>query len=185
MNDIVFMDTETLGLQADAPVWEFAAVRRPHGDDLLVDPTDALVFTIRHDPAGWLDDLPESFLRDYQSRYDEDTALCGVVAAHQIHRIVTENAIVVGSNPDFDMRRIEKLLLRYDLTPRWHYHPIDMPSVVQGFLAACGRLFPQPWKSDALSRALGVEPGDFDRHTAMGDVQWVMAQWDVVMGGAS
>ncbi|MGC7247264.1 hypothetical protein [Mycobacteroides abscessus] len=28
MSDIVFMDTETLGLDPLAPVWEFAAIRR-------------------------------------------------------------------------------------------------------------------------------------------------------------
>lgn len=28
MTDIVFLDTETLGLDHDAPVWEFAAIRR-------------------------------------------------------------------------------------------------------------------------------------------------------------
>ena len=40
-----------------------------------------------------------------------------------------------------------------------------------------------PWSSDGLSSAVGVDPEQFERHTAMGDVRWVMAQWDAVMGG--
>lgn len=29
----------------------------------------------------------------------------------------------------------------------------------------------------------GPGVGAYARHTAMGDVQWVMAQWDAIMGG--
>lgn len=41
-----------------------------------------------------------------------------------------------------------------------------------------------PWDSEAVSRAVGVNPDDFERHTAMGDVRWAMAIYDAVMGGA-
>ena len=39
-----------------------------------------------------------------------------------------------------------------------------------------------PWDSDALSRAVGVNPDDFDRHTALGDARWAKAMYEAVMG---
>lgn len=39
-----------------------------------------------------------------------------------------------------------------------------------------------PWKSDALSRAVGVDPEQFDRHTALGDAYWAKAIYEAVMG---
>lgn len=52
MTDIVFLDTETLGLDPDAPVWEFAAVRRPDAYPLRSVAVEH--FTIQHDPASYL-----------------------------------------------------------------------------------------------------------------------------------
>jgi hypothetical protein len=31
-----------------------------------------------------------------------------------------------------------------------------------------------------LSRALGVDPDAYDRHTALGDARWVRAQYDTI-----
>ncbi|OIN80748.1 hypothetical protein [Mycobacterium malmoense] len=174
MPEIVFLDTETLGLHPDAPIWEFAASRR-------LGPADYEVhFTIQHDPAGWLNDMPEQFLADYHARYDETTAWCERAAAREIAAI-TRDAIIAGSNPGFDIERLTKLLGRHGITPTWHYHPLDVPTLVQGYLAARGELPEPPWKSDGLSAALGVDPAAFDRHTAMGDVRWVRAQYETVM----
>lgn len=42
-----------------------------------------------------------------------------------------------------------------------------------------------PWRSDELSRLIGVEPpGEAERHTALGDARWAARAWDAVMGGA-
>lgn len=41
-----------------------------------------------------------------------------------------------------------------------------------------------PWNSNQLSRRLGVDPDEFPRHTAMGDVQWCLAQWRQANGVA-
>jgi len=38
-----------------------------------------------------------------------------------------------------------------------------------------------PWKSEALSRAVGVDPRDFDRHTALGDALWARAIYSAVI----
>jgi oligoribonuclease (3'-5' exoribonuclease) len=39
-----------------------------------------------------------------------------------------------------------------------------------------------PWDSGELSRAVGVDPDDFDRHTALGDARWAKAIYQAVMG---
>lgn len=75
------------------------------------------------------------------------------------------------------------LFRHYLVEPQWHYHPKDISSLVEGFLAAQGRLPDPPYKSDALSKALGIDPAEYARHTAMGDVLWTLAQWRHLMRG--
>jgi hypothetical protein len=175
MSDIVFMDTETLGLDPNAPVWEFASIRR------FEDGSEASTeFLINHDVAHWLDDFPTEFRADYDTRYDASKAISELAAARKI-RTATDGAHIIGAVPSFDTERLAKLLRRNGLEPAWHYHLVDVENVVVGYLAAKGELLTPPWKSDQLSAAVGVDAGAFERHTAMGDVRWTMAQWDAVM----
>ncbi|MBX9918846.1 MAG: hypothetical protein K2Y33_03275 [Mycolicibacterium frederiksbergense] len=170
--DIVFLDTETLGLDPDAPIWEFAAVRRS-----ATGGEDRTEFQIRHDATDWLDAMPDQFLYDYDERYKPHDAAPESDAAVMMH-ILTKDALVVACNPGFDLPRIERLIRRHGMEPAWHYHPLDTASMAIGYLAARGELSPQPWKSDALSAAVGIDPKSYARHTAMGDVLWELAQWD-------
>lgn len=74
-------------------------------------------------------------------------------------------------------------VIEYGIEPEWHYHPWDIASVALGY--ACGRDGSPPslpWKSDQLSQEIGVNPAEFARHTAMGDVRWTLAQWDLITG---
>lgn len=180
VTDIVFLDTETLGLDPDAPIWEFAAIRRSGTEE-----REFHCF-IDHYPLPWIDSLPDGFTNDYRARYSPKKALRQWDAA-QIIREATDGAHVIGAVPNFDTERLQRLLLRvngapFHLKEPWHYHLVDVENVVLGWLAAKGEILTPPWKSDVLSRAVGVDPDDFARHTAMGDVLWVMAQWDAVMG---
>jgi hypothetical protein len=182
MSDIVFMDTETLGLDPEAPVWEFAAIRRtPEGAE-----TEFHCF-IDHYPLPWFNQLPESFQLDYQARYVPSLAITHWQAA-EVVRNATSKAHVIGAVPSFDTTRLWKLLEHaspgFSSEP-WHYHLVDVENMVVGYLASKGQVLQPPWKSDELSRAVGVDPEQFDRHTAMGDVLWVKAQYDAVMGGAA
>ncbi|OHU68065.1 hypothetical protein BKG87_22290 [Mycobacteroides chelonae] len=176
MSDLVFMDTETLGLDPLAPVWEFAAIRRYENG------IEAKYHCfIDHDPAFWLDMLPAQFQEDYKARFDVQEALKRADAAEMIHT-ATDGAHVVGAVPSFDTERLARILNQTGWgAPPWHYHLVDVENVVLGYLAAHGKLLQPPWKSDQLSAAIGVNPNDFDRHTAMGDVLWTRAQWDAVM----
>lgn len=173
--DLVFLDTETLGLDPTAPVWEFAAIRRAADGTT----TERQCF-IDHRPAGWLDEMPERFAADYRTRFDPAAALDEAEAAAEVHRI-TAGAHVVGAVPSFDTERLAQLLRRNGIEPAWHYHLIDVENVIVGWLAHFGRLHPPPWKSDDLSLAVGVDPARFARYTARGDVLWTIAQFDAVM----
>ncbi|KRQ29774.1 hypothetical protein AOT83_26355 [Mycobacteroides sp. H001] len=192
MTDIVFMDTETLGLDIDAPIWEFAAIRRHINSPEVADASGItstecrLHIQIHHYPDPWLagpDALPEQFAADYRDRFDPANALSIPVAAALIEGFLSGRPHIIGAVPSFDTARISHQLLRPARIPDpWHYHLIDVENVVVGYLAGKGELFPPPWKSDQLSAAVGVDPEVFDRHTAMGDVLWTRAQWDAVMG---
>lgn len=47
--------------------------------------------------------------------------------------------------------------------------------------AGCGTVLLPPWDSNDLSRAVGVDPDLFKRHTAMGDALWAAAIYERVM----
>lgn len=177
----VFLDTETLGLKRRAPIWEFAAVRIE--DDGSLSAREH--FQIVHDPTLADPDYPQWCRDDYARRYNASDAVPPELAADAIAEIVRDDAVIAGSNPGFDMEKLTDLLGRYDIVPSWHYHPFDVPGNAVGWLAARGELIARPWKSDALSRAAGINPDDYERHTAMGDVEWC---WDLfirVTGGGA
>lgn len=86
--------------------------------------------------------------------------------------------VLVGAVPSFEDLSLGDLLRRHgmiDSEPPWHYHLYDIET------AAAARLGWRPhWDSKKLSRALGVDPGLYDAHTARGDVEWAMAVYDAV-----
>ena len=180
----VFLDTETLGLHRSAPIWEFAAVR------IADDGTEAdrEHFQILHNPnlcgIHWPSTLPEEFFEDYVDRYDPSTALEPGEASRRIAAIVDGKTTIAGSNPAFDMERITDLLDDHGITPGWHYHPLDVPTMAIGYLTAWrGITPPRPWKSDELSNLAGIDPACYRRHTAMGDVEWSLALYSEITDG--
>lgn len=50
-----------------------------------------------------------------------------------------------------------------------------------GALAARGQRFDPPYSSEDVSAALGVDPGKYARHTALGDAQWARDLYDAAM----
>ncbi len=191
MADIVFMDTETLGLDLDSPIWEFAAIRR-NGE---TGEETALHLFIKNDPTGWLEQLPDEFAQDYTARYDHNQAVPTRGAAEHIAAFLADRPHIIGAVPDFDTTRIRHQLLRPNHIPDpWHYHLIDIENIVAGYLVGIGKQAVNdgvlqaidlgkalpPYNSNELSTAVDVDPEAFPRHTAMGDVEWVRAQWDNV-----
>jgi hypothetical protein len=110
---------------------------------------------------------------------------------------LTWGAHLVAAVPSFDDRRLFDLLRRNGAAPAWHYHVIDVEALAVGYLRGAHRGFsPEgplddrsqiqpPWNSVDLSRAVGIEPGLFARHTALGDARWARALYDAVVAPAA
>lgn len=190
--DLIFLDTETLGLDRDAPIWEIAAIRR----DATTGAEARLQVFVDHDPDPWLESLPEKFADDYLERFNPDAALSCEVAAAAVVGFISRGGhdrppMLVGCNPRFDTERIEHLLLRPAGYPTpWHYMLCDTATLAQGYLHGVRRDFGAisrgvPHTSDGLSEALGIDPADYARHTAMGDVEWCRDQYDLITGTRS
>ena len=198
---LVFLDTETLGLGLDDPIWEIALIRREtDGAEtehhfLLARPNNAPLTA----PA----DFPEPFASDFAARYsidDPDYTEHGDLIPI-LRYLFRDRPHVVGAVPNFDTERIAHQLG----VSGWHHHLIDVENLAVGWMAGKEFGYRQgydaasstdeviwppfrppvlPWDSDALSAAVGVDPERFPRHTALGDARWAKAIYDSVMGGA-
>lgn len=113
-------------------------------------------------------------------------------AAHNIAHYL-DGATIVGAIPSFDVNFLTPWLREHGHVYTGHYHLIDIEALVAGFLFRLNpprdapveaKIGMPPWKSDDLSKEVGVDPEDFDRHTALGDAKWARALWDAVVGSA-
>lgn len=203
---VAFVDTETTHLDPrHGDAWEIAVIRRREdGVDTeylwqvrpnlaTADPEslsigrfherfavpegwDAIEFSPSGPPMRWK--LPEML-------FDLHEALSG--------------AVLVGSNPGFDVAFLSKLLWAHGRKLPWHYRPIDIATLAAGYrfgqrasgayggdFAFDSDLPSQPFSSRSLSRQVGVEPpGDDVAHTALGDARWARDVFDAVTGGAA
>lgn len=203
---LVFLDTETDGVHPDRKVWEVGMIRRDkHGsheisffvdiDLSTADPFGLQVgkFYERH-PLGR--QLSAAGTNDRPTFAPIDGSLYGGAmlnrraAAMRVARW-THGAHVIGAVPNFDTESLAPVLREAGLTPAWHYHLIDVESMIIGFIHACAQdaspareaelraAVALPWKSDDLSRVIGVEPPtEAERHTALGDARWAARIWD-------
>lgn len=145
-----------------------------------------------------LDAIYEAHTEKTRRKYfpDEGRAIKSGEKWCQYFRTLTTGSHLCGAVVSFDEERLRRLLRSRGVLPRWHYHLIDVEALAVGWLAA-GRdpLEPMteethvpeldkcapPWKSGDLSRAVGVDPDKFDRHTALGDARWAKAMYEAVM----
>jgi hypothetical protein len=101
-----------------------------------------------------------------------------------------DGALIVGANPWFDAGHIDAFLREYGQALSADYHMRDISSVVAGYLAGCSRedwSWPGPWpgpltssKLTDVARAVGIDPGSYQTHTALGDTRLTVAIWDRV-----
>ena len=199
-NGVVFLDTETTGLHERRMPWEIGLITRTPGTDpdggltdvehhWFVHPADlrwyerdrvALDigrFWDRHPHAAYLSDGGDPLTapdRPDVVRLHEALAL---LAQH-----VADRQRVAGSHPAFDMQVLGREMAAVGITPGWHYHPDDVPSLIRGWLRGKGRPLPDQCRSDDLCRAIGLEPDWYDRHTALGDCRLFRDAYDLVEG---
>lgn len=176
---LVFLDTETLGLALDDPIWEIAAIRHEAGKPIRHGGTAMHAF-VHHTPPATID-LPPTFRADYDRRFNPSAALTRTQIRHTLLELFAPapdgtRAHLVGACPDFDARRIAHQL---HIEP-WHHHIVDVEALAAGWLAGQGRPMQPHWNSNDLSRAVGVDPDQFERHTAMGDVRWAEALYSFI-----
>lgn len=97
-----------------------------------------------------------------------------------------DGAIVVGCNPGFDRDFLRPFLHRYGQAYTAHYRPMCVTTMGAGFLYGRGMAEALAWplSSTEVSLSLGVDPDHYDRHTALGDCMFALAQLDAITGGA-
>jgi hypothetical protein len=193
---VIALDTETTGLDSRASIWEIGIC-----PCLSTGPGEvSAVFVQPFGPYDYLR-LPQDFRKDYENRYDPAAALDRPEAAAWLKKIFTTDSdgtkpILVGAVPGFDDRIIRQSFPGFD--PPWHHHTQDIVSLTVGYLRALEkvsivpavkrdalrRVLGLPYQSEALSRAIGVEPPDLgSRHTAGSDAHWAARVWDAVHWG--
>lgn len=120
--------------------------------------------------------------------WSDPVALAGHLAR------MLDGAHIVGAVPSFDAAFLSRWLPAHGQAFTAHYHLIDVEAMAVGWLegqAAAGRAevdesitsgITLPWNSNDLSKALGVDPDLYERHTALGDARWVRDQYDAITG---
>lgn len=198
MTKLAFLDTETTGLDPDKhEIWEVGLIIRDgdsSGEEYVwqfpITEIDADPFALEvgyywerrwdtrsteistHD-AIFKANSPSARRKNYRDQglaIDRSPEWC----RHFAH--LTAGAHLVGAVVSFDEERLRRLLRSRGVVPRWHYHMVDVEALAAGLTRS-----PPPWNSEGLSRLVGIEPNDFDRHTALGDARWARALYDHVM----
>lgn len=180
-DQVAFVDIETTGLDPDfdAP-WEIA---------VIVDGNHHVWFqgVDLADVDPWV--LENTGIVD---RYDPNLAMLPRDSIARFNELVADRHLV-GACPWFDSERLHRIHRHYaddDRTARqhpWHYHLIDVEALAVGHLAATLNWFgfelPLPWKSEDLSRTLGVDPAEFEpKHSALADARWAKAMFEAIVG---
>jgi DNA polymerase III epsilon subunit-like protein len=188
MSEVVFVDTECIGLHPDNhAIWEVALVKQDGTELTWMLPVDPS----KGDPIGMS-------IGRFHERHPygntwggEPTTVEGLLErpglfARQFAKL-THGAHLAGAVISFDEERLRRLLLANGVQPSWHYHTICVEVLAVGYLQ--GRrshlkepAMTPPWDSEDLSRAVGVDPDKFDRHTALGDALWAAEIYRAVMG---
>lgn len=198
MTPIVFVDVETDGLHPGARAWEIALIRRQPGrDDVETVMLVEIPLTGDSDPralalGGFYERHPlgrylAGTLGENVPRPGKGSSWKGYVSAYDAARTVarvTHGASLVGVNPAFDARVLERLLRSQGVLPAWDYHLLDLVAMSVGWINAADDLPPvfPPVSSTQLSQLCGVQPPAAEaRHTAQGDARWARRWWDAIM----
>lgn len=185
---LIFLDTETTGLQPDIHTpWEIGWVTAVHDpvDDLLliVDRYQATV-PLSYQEGMRADDKALEIgghsrrghvnLREREGVvYDLKSALQKVSAFAYTEDVPH----FVGAVPGFDHAMLCMNWLGWPGFGKglWHYHLIDVENLAAGVLR-----LPPPWSADDLTERMGLTPRGDEKHTAYGDAVWAMDMYAAV-----
>lgn len=179
MDNLAFLDTETTGLDPDRhEIWDLAYIIDGEEKVFEMDPdlskADPFALDIGRfyeRRPRWHGDIPDP---------DCTAAGNGWVALQVAHDLKGRH--IVGAVPSFDDAFLKRFMAKHQLPVTWHYHLIDVETLAVGFLAFEGGAMTLPWNSEVLSLAVGVDPLQFERHTALGDARWAKAIYEKIVG---
>lgn len=176
--NIAFVDTETLGLDPDRhAIWEVGLILfNPARPGSRYEAAWQIQLSDEQIEAG--DPIGMEIGR-FADRYDASMATSPERFCETFSGL-TDGCHLAGNVVSFDEERLRRLLLNHGAKPGWHYHLIDVENLAVGYLAAKGERVALPWKSDALSMRLGVDPESYDRHTALSDAQWALDTYKAI-----
>lgn len=194
MTRLAFVDTETTGLDPERhQVWELAIILRDGDEDQeyawqlpvdlsCADPTGLRIgrFYERRNVLPGSAPVAQRHMVLWPSR--EEWTGAGLPLSHTAETVarLLDGAHMVGAVPSFDAAFLTRWLRAHGQAPTWHYHLVDVEALAAGRMQTS-----PPWNSTDLSLSVGVEPEDFDRHTALGDARWARAIYDAVIVGAA
>ncbi len=191
-SNIFYTDCETLGLGPQHKAWEWA---------LIVDGVEHQWFQKVLD-----DDIAKASpvaleMTGFRERYDHSAALSTDESTEKFLSLIGENRHWVGAVPSFDERHMRRQYIacitgdpHTEIFP-WHYHLIDVENLIIGYLQRQRHIEAQsmlrdfsgleqvcqlPWKSHALSAAIGVHTPKEDEHTALGDPRGVRKSYQKI-----
>lgn len=197
MSNVAFIDTETLGLDPDVnPVWEVGLIL-PNGTEHQwhIRVTDRDI-ALAHPKALEIGRFEERYGKERDLDFEAHVA-------RDLHDLIEPGTHLAGAVVSFDEERLRRMLWRHGHSPRWHYHLIDVEGLAAGYVAGTWHAINElgagdpkadgytleearsalpPWDSETLSGLVGVDPDDFDRHTALGDARWAKAVYEAVNG---
>lgn len=191
---VCFVDTETLGLDADhQPMWEVALITPDDAEHVWQIEVTQREIALAHPKA--------LEIGRFDGRYAKERVPHPAQTVAALFASFTQGHHLAGAVVSFDEERLRRLCWAHNIPHEWHYHLVDVEAMAAGYLSALTRIAgeptparnrhgelvdvsPQPpWDSTALSRAVGVDPDDYDRHTALGDARWAKAIYQAVTGG--
>lgn len=185
---LAFIDTETTSLRPDRRVWEVALIYyRPttHAAPRYVQTRTMGAFIAVADLDLGNADSKGLAIGGFYDRHPEMNGGGAPAGEREVLtrvEFLTRGAVLLGSNPAFDIDVLGARMRANGIAPSWHYHPEDVPTLALGWLYGRGLAEGVPRKSDAISLACGIDPAKYARHTAFGDCEWMRDLYARVCG---
>lgn len=169
MSALGFIDIETSGLDpAQHEAWEVALILRDD-EDIEVEYSWQLPVGLGNAEAMAL-----TVGRFYERRWDDSELTPTEDFATEFAEL-THGAMLVGAVPSFDAGFLSRLLRANGACPGWSHRLICVETLVTG---ATGVL---PRGLSKMAERVGIDPGQYETHTALGDARMARDVFNAVM----